>query len=55
MRQAVTFTAKPMLVMDIGGSSIEFILATDKSPTMWKRSGDRCYAPAGTLHSPPTR
>lgn len=37
VRQAVTFTAKPMLVMDIGGGSIEFILATDKS-LMWKRS-----------------
>lgn len=37
VRQAVTFTAKPMLVMDIGGGSIEFILATDRS-LMWKRS-----------------
>ncbi len=37
VRQAVTFTAKPMLVMDIGGGSIEFILATDKA-LMWKRS-----------------
>lgn len=36
-RQAVNFTTKPMLVMDIGGGSIEFILATDKS-LMWKRS-----------------
>jgi exopolyphosphatase / guanosine-5'-triphosphate,3'-diphosphate pyrophosphatase len=36
-RQAVTFGAKPMLVMDIGGGSIEFILATDKA-LMWKRS-----------------
>ncbi len=37
VRQAVIFTAKPMLVMDIGGGSIEFILATDKA-LMWKRS-----------------
>ncbi len=37
VRQAVTFTAKPRLVMDIGGGSIEFILATDKA-LMWKRS-----------------
>jgi exopolyphosphatase/guanosine-5'-triphosphate,3'-diphosphate pyrophosphatase len=37
VRQAVSFTAKPMLVMDIGGGSIEFILATDRA-TMWKRS-----------------
>lgn len=37
VRQAVTFTAKPVLVMDIGGGSIEFILATDKA-LMWKRS-----------------
>ncbi len=37
VRQAVPFTAKPMLVMDIGGGSIEFILATDKA-LMWKRS-----------------
>ena len=37
VRQAVAFTAKPMLVMDIGGGSIEFILATDKA-LMWKRS-----------------
>ncbi|MBK9761040.1 MAG: phosphatase [Flavobacteriales bacterium] len=37
VRQAVTFTAKPMLVMDIGGGSIEFILATNKA-LMWKRS-----------------
>jgi exopolyphosphatase/guanosine-5'-triphosphate,3'-diphosphate pyrophosphatase len=36
-RQAVHFGAKPMLVMDIGGGSIEFILATDKA-LMWKRS-----------------
>jgi exopolyphosphatase/guanosine-5'-triphosphate,3'-diphosphate pyrophosphatase len=37
VRQAISFTGKPMLVMDIGGGSIEFILATDKA-TMWKRS-----------------
>lgn len=37
VQQAVTFTTKPMLVMDIGGGSIEFILATDKA-LMWKRS-----------------
>ncbi len=37
VRQAVTFTGKPTLVMDIGGGSIEFILATDKA-LMWKRS-----------------
>lgn len=37
VRHAVNFTAKPMLVMDIGGGSIEFILATDKA-LMWKRS-----------------
>jgi exopolyphosphatase/guanosine-5'-triphosphate,3'-diphosphate pyrophosphatase len=37
VRQVVAFTAKPMLVMDIGGGSIEFILATDKA-VMWKRS-----------------
>ncbi|MBK9286935.1 MAG: phosphatase [Flavobacteriales bacterium] len=37
VRQAVTFTTKPMLVMDIGGGSIEFILATNKA-LMWKRS-----------------
>ncbi len=36
-RQAVAFTAKPALVMDIGGGSIEFILATNKA-LMWKRS-----------------
>ncbi len=36
-REAVHFGAKPMLVMDIGGGSIEFILATDKA-LMWKRS-----------------
>ena len=37
VRQAVAFTRKPMLIMDIGGGSIEFILATDKA-LMWKRS-----------------
>ncbi len=37
VRQAVRITAKPALVMDIGGGSIEFILATDKA-LMWKRS-----------------
>ena len=37
VRQAVPFTSKPALVMDIGGGSIEFILATDKA-LMWKRS-----------------
>ncbi|HEY0977213.1 MAG TPA: hypothetical protein VGE21_07060 [Flavobacteriales bacterium] len=37
VRQAVSFGSKPMLVMDIGGGSIEFILATDKA-LMWKRS-----------------
>ncbi len=37
VRQAVTFTKKPALVMDIGGGSIEFILATDKA-LMWKQS-----------------
>ena len=37
VRQAVTFGPQPMLVMDIGGGSIEFILATDKA-LMWKRS-----------------
>ena len=37
VRQAVRFGPKPMLVMDIGGGSIEFILATDKA-LMWKRS-----------------
>lgn len=39
VRQAVTLSAKPVLVMDIGGGSIEFILATDKA-VMWKRSFD---------------
>lgn len=37
VRQAVTFTNKPALVMDIGGGSIEFILATNKA-LMWKQS-----------------
>lgn len=37
VRQAVAFGKKPMLVMDIGGGSTEFILATDRS-LMWKRS-----------------
>jgi len=37
VRLAAPFTAKPALVMDIGGGSIEFILATSKA-LMWKRS-----------------
>lgn len=37
VRQAVAFTSKPALVMDIGGGSIEFILATNKA-LMWKQS-----------------
>jgi len=37
VRQAVAFGTKPMLVMDIGGGSIELILATDKA-LMWKQS-----------------
>ena len=37
VRQAVPFGKQPSLVMDIGGGSIEFILATDKA-LMWKRS-----------------
>ncbi len=37
VRQAVPFGKKPMLVMDIGGGSTEFILATDRS-LMWKHS-----------------
>lgn len=37
VRQAVPFTSKPALVMDIGGGSIEFILATAKA-LMWKAS-----------------
>ncbi len=36
-RQAVPFGNKPVLVMDIGGGSIEFILATSKA-LMWKQS-----------------
>lgn len=37
VRQAVPFGTQPSLVMDIGGGSIEFVLATDKA-LMWKRS-----------------
>ncbi|MFN3875605.1 MAG: hypothetical protein ACK4L7_06805, partial [Flavobacteriales bacterium] len=37
VRQAVPFGPQPSLVMDIGGGSTEFILATDKA-LMWKRS-----------------
>lgn len=37
VRQAVPFSGKPALVMDIGGGSIEFILATNKA-LMWKHS-----------------
>lgn len=37
VRQAVHLGTKPWLIMDIGGGSIEFILATDKA-LMWKRS-----------------
>ncbi|HRH37173.1 MAG TPA: hypothetical protein PK760_02435 [Flavobacteriales bacterium] len=37
VRQAVVIGKQPALVMDIGGGSIEFILATDKA-LMWKRS-----------------
>jgi exopolyphosphatase/guanosine-5'-triphosphate,3'-diphosphate pyrophosphatase len=37
VRQAVSFGPKPMLVMDIGGGSVEFILATDRS-LMWRQS-----------------
>lgn len=37
VRQAVSFSSKPALVMDIGGGSIEFILATNKA-LMWKQS-----------------
>ncbi len=37
VRLAVPFTSKPALVMDIGGGSIEFILATNKA-LMWKQS-----------------
>lgn len=37
VKQAVELTARPALIMDIGGGSIEFILATNKA-LMWKRS-----------------
>lgn len=37
VRQAVRFTSRPALVMDIGGGSIEFLLATEKA-LMWKHS-----------------
>lgn len=37
VRQAVRFGSQPSLVMDIGGGSTEFILATDRA-LMWKRS-----------------
>ena len=37
VRQAVSFSKRPALVMDIGGGSTEFILATDKA-LMWKQS-----------------
>lgn len=37
VRQAVPFGNKPMLVMDIGGGSTEFILATAEA-LMWKHS-----------------
>lgn len=37
VRQAVAFGSQPSLVMDIGGGSTEFILATNKA-LMWKRS-----------------
>ncbi|MCW5899381.1 MAG: hypothetical protein KIT10_08925 [Flavobacteriales bacterium] len=37
VRQAVPFGARPALVMDIGGGSTEFILATEKA-IIWKRS-----------------
>lgn len=37
VRQAVPFGPQPSLVMDIGGGSTEFILATNKA-LMWKRS-----------------
>ena len=37
VRQAVPFGNKPVLVMDIGGGSTEFILATGKA-LMWKHS-----------------
>lgn len=37
VRHAVEIGKKPVLIMDIGGGSSEFILATDKA-LMWKRS-----------------
>ncbi len=37
VRQAVAFGPKPILLMDIGGGSTEFILATEKA-LMWKHS-----------------
>lgn len=37
VRQAVELGKKPVLIMDIGGGSSEFILSTDKA-LMWKRS-----------------
>jgi exopolyphosphatase/guanosine-5'-triphosphate,3'-diphosphate pyrophosphatase len=37
VRGAVPFGPRPTLVMDIGGGSTEFILATDKA-LLWKRS-----------------
>jgi exopolyphosphatase/guanosine-5'-triphosphate,3'-diphosphate pyrophosphatase len=37
VRQAVSLSSRPALVMDIGGGSTEFILATDKA-SMWKQS-----------------
>lgn len=37
VRLAVSIGNKPALIMDIGGGSIEFILATDKA-LMWKQS-----------------
>lgn len=37
VRQAVSLGSRPALIMDIGGGSTEFILATEKA-LMWKRS-----------------
>lgn len=37
VRQALSLSSRPALVMDIGGGSTEFILATDKA-LMWKQS-----------------